>query len=283
MNPKHELRSKSITPKKRLFQHSASMNMNQICQSIDANGVATIEINRPDKRNAFDKSVVLELTQAFTEVSQSTSARIVVLRGAGPVFCSGGDIHWMRQVADSDFEQRHAAAELIIKLMHTVYTCPFPTIAAVQGAAFGGGVGLLACCDFVHTTKSLKWATNRGELGVIPACIAPFIIERLGRTKTIQLLLHAQQMTASEGLAIGLIDEIHEDIQAMNSRISAVQNELLQASPEVQRGAKEFIRKVHSTELASLSSLAATTMANSWASSDCKKDMLAFVEKVPHA
>ena len=90
-------------------------------------------------------------------------------------------------------------------------------------------------------------------------------------------------MTASEGLAIGLIDEIHEDIQAMNSRISAVQNELLQASPEVQRGAKEFIRKVHSTELASLSSLAATTMANSWASSDCKKDMLAFVEKVPHA
>ena len=87
------------------------MNMNQICQSIDANGVATIEINRPDKRNAFDKSVVLELTQAFTEVSQSTSARIVVLRGAGPVFCSGGDIHWMRQVADSDFEQRHAAAE----------------------------------------------------------------------------------------------------------------------------------------------------------------------------
>ena len=257
--------------------------MNQIIQSLDDNGVATIEINRSEKRNAFDESVVLDLTQAFTEISESTQTRIVILRGAGSVFCAGGDIHWMRQVAEGDFEQRHATAELIIKLMHTVYTCPFPTIAAVQGAAFGGGVGLLACCDFVHATKNLKWATNRGELGVIPACIAPFIVERIGRTKTTQLLLHAQAMTADQGLAIGLIDEVHEDIQKMDRRINDLQNELLQISPEVQRGTKEFIRAMHSIELASLSSLAATTMANSWASSDCKKDMSAFVGKAPSA
>lgn len=255
--------------------------MKLINQSIDANGVATIEINRPDKRNAFDESVIVELTQAFAEVSESTQTRIVILRGAGPVFCAGGDIHWMRQVAEGNFEQRHATAELIIKLMYTVYTCPFPTIAAVQGAAFGGGVGLLACCDFVHATKNFKWATNRGALGVIPACIVPFIIERIGRVKTNQLLLRAQAMTADQGLTIGMIDEVHDDAQAMDLRINDFQNELLQVSPEVQRGTKEFIRAMHSIELASRSSLAATTMANSWASSDCKKDMSAFTTQSP--
>lgn len=253
--------------------------MTQINQSLTNDGVATIEINRPEKRNAFDEPIMLELIQAFAEVSGSTQTRMVVLRGAGPVFCAGGDIHWMRSVADSDFEQRHTMAELISKLMNSIYACPLPTIAAVHGAAFGGAVGLLACCDFVHATKSLKWATSEGKLGIIPACIAPFIVERIGRAKTTQLFLHAHQLSAEQGLALGLIDEIHEDVSSMNRRLQDLQEQLLRASPNAQRGAKQFLRNMQGADIASFSSLSATTLANSWASPDGKEGMSAFVDK----
>jgi len=245
----------------------------------DARGVATVTIDRPAVHNAFDDQTIAALTALLGDLGADTSARVVVLRGAGRHFSAGADLNWMRRMADYDEAENVADARALAALLDTLARLPQPTVAVVQGAALGGGSGLVAACDMVIAAADARFAFSEVRLGLIPAVISPHALAAIGARAARRYFLTAEQFGADEALRMGLVHEVCpvEELDARAEKLIA----MLAANPrQAMAEAKRLIADVtgRARDAALLDDLAARIAARR-ASPEGREGVGAFLDK----
>jgi methylglutaconyl-CoA hydratase len=206
-----------------------------------AGSVATVTLNRPDVHNAFDEILIAELTEVYTRLNADPGVRAIVLQGAGTSFCAGADLHWMARMADYTPEENRADARALQQMLAAIAHSPKVTLARVQGVAMGGGVGLVAVCDLAIAAPEAHFALSEVRLGLVPAIIGPYVLEKVGLGTARALFVTGERFTAEEARRIGLVQQvvpIEELDAALQRNISLV----LQAGPEAIATAKRLLR-----------------------------------------
>jgi methylglutaconyl-CoA hydratase len=244
-----------------------------------ASGIAVITLNRPEVHNAFNATLVAELTATLRGLGADATVRAVVLVGAGASFCAGADLNWMKKMATFSRAQNVADAKALADMLMILYRLPKPTIARVHGAALGGGVGLVACCDIAIGTPDAVFALSEARLGLIPATISPYVVEAIGARAARRLFLTAERFTAEEAFRLGLLHELAAASE-LDDRIDAVLGLLLKAGPEAQAECKTLLRAVaHRPIDAVLIADTAERIATVRSSPEGKEGIAAFLAK----
>ena len=243
------------------------------------NGVYTIALNRPEIRNAFNDVLIGEIREAFEAVSRRTDVRCVVLAAHGPAFCAGGDLNWMRRIADYTREQNLADAGGLAAMLRAIDQCPHPTIARVQGDVFAGGLGLVSACDVAVCADSATFCLSEVKIGLIPATISPYVVRAIGARASRRYFLTAERFSAAEAHRIGLV---HESVpmDQLDASVQAVVQALCANSPMAVKDAKRLVDTVAGQDINE--ALIATTVAgiaDSRASADGKEGVQAFLDK----
>ncbi len=211
-------------------------------------GVATVTLNRPDVRNAFNDEVVAELAAVFLELGKRAEVRCVVLAANGPAFCAGADLNWMKSVATYTREQNVEDAGGLARMLEILYRCPKPTIAKVQGDAYAGGIGLVSACDIAVAADGAHFCLSEVRLGLIPATISPYVIRAMGARAAHRYFLTAERFGAAEAQRIGLV---HETVAAeeLDARVAALAKALVQNGPEAMAACKKLVHDVAGHEI----------------------------------
>jgi methylglutaconyl-CoA hydratase len=217
--------------------------MDTPCDVTVRDRVATVTLNRPEIHNAFDETLIASLTAAFVSLDDNADVRVVVLTGAGKSFCAGADLNWMRRMAAFGKEENLADANALAGMLRALYALSKPTIARVGGAAYGGGVGLVAACDIAIAVPEATFALSEARLGLIPATIGPYVIEAIGARQARRYFLTAERFDAQEARRIGLVHELVA-ADAIDARIDALIATLQTAGPAAQLECKALIRGV---------------------------------------
>ncbi|WP_404367262.1 enoyl-CoA hydratase-related protein [Marinobacter sp.] len=204
-------------------------------------GVTEVVLNRPDKRNAFDDVIIQQLIQALEEAEQDGATRVVVLRSEGRHFSAGADLAWMRRMADNSHEANLEDARQLARLLERLNTLSKPVIGLVQGAAYGGAVGLAACCDIVIATPETRFCLSEVKLGLIPAVISPYVVRAIGERQARRYFLSAEVFDAVEAQAFGLVHLVEGTEVAMWERCDQLLEQLRQNGPEAMQAAKSLI------------------------------------------
>jgi methylglutaconyl-CoA hydratase len=205
--------------------------------------VATITLNRPAVHNAFDDAMIAQLNDHLARVTADPSLRALVLRAAGKSFSAGADLEWMRRMATYSMAQNVADAGGLATLMHRLDQLPIPTLALVQGSAFGGGVGLVACCDIAIAATSAKFCFSEVKLGLIPAVISPYAVAAIGARAARRYFLTAEIFDAATAHALGLVHQVIE-AEALDLAAEAILASLAHGGPGAQAASKALIRTV---------------------------------------
>lgn len=253
--------------------------METILQARDERGVATVRLNRPEVHNAFDDVLIAALTAALERLGDDPSVRAVVLCGAGRSFSAGADLDWMRRMAAQSFAANVADAAGLAKLMHTLDRLPKPTLALVQGAAYGGGVGLVACCDIAIASMRASFCLSEVKLGLTPATIAPYVVSAIGPRWARRLFQTAEAIDAERAREIGLVHEVVEELElaAAGEKVLAA---LLQGAPGAQADAKDLVFLCESRAVdADLSAETGRRIAVRRACDEGREGVSAFLDK----
>ncbi|MDX3773615.1 enoyl-CoA hydratase/isomerase family protein [Chromatiaceae bacterium AAb-1] len=224
------------------------MNNNYTTISIDNRGVATLTLNRPDMHNAFDDAMIAELIQLLDDLAANNAVRVLLLTANGKNFSAGADLNWMRSMAQKNYDENLADASQLARLMQALDTFPCPTIALVQGAAFGGALGLIACCDIAIATDNASFCLSEVKIGLIPAVISPYVIRAIGERHSRRYFITAERFNAQQALTLGLLHQVVADEQLSEAADQMI-NILLQNSPAAIYAARELIRLVASKPL----------------------------------
>lgn len=217
--------------------------MNETSCQVSSGTVARVRLNRPALHNAFDATLITALTDAFEQLGRDARVRVVVLEGAGVSFSAGADLNWMRGMAAASEAENRADSLRLAHLMRTLDELPKPTIARVHGAAFGGGVGLIACCDIAIGATDAKFGLTESKLGLLPAVISPYVIAAIGPRQARRYFATAEIFDAAQAQRIGLL----HDVVAADALDAAVQHQvdlLLKAGPVASATAKALVRNV---------------------------------------
>ncbi|MDN3518728.1 enoyl-CoA hydratase/isomerase family protein [Aquisalimonas lutea] len=206
-------------------------------------GVATVTMNRPDRHNAFDDTLIAELTGILRDLAADDGVRVVVLAGRGKSFSAGADLNWMRRMAGYTREQNEADALALAELMETLDGLAKPTIARVHGAAFGGGVGLVACCDIAVAADAATFCLSEVKLGLIPAAISPYVVKAMGEQQARRYFVTAERFDAAEARRVGLIHE-HVPAEGLDERIHEFLRQMRGNGPEAMAASKDLARAV---------------------------------------
>src|SRR5271166_5134733 len=207
--------------------------MNALLENLDGRGVATLTLNRPDRHNAFDDALIAELTNALKRLAGRSDVRMVVLASTGRSFSAGADLDWMRRMAGYSQDANLADAAALANMLHTLDRLPKPTIALVQGPAYGGGVGLAACCDTVIASERATFCLSEVKLGLTPATISPYVINAMGARWARRYFVSAEVFSAARAQAIGLVHEVVAETALEETKESLVKA-LLQGAPGAQ-------------------------------------------------
>jgi methylglutaconyl-CoA hydratase len=206
-------------------------------------GVALVGLNRPDVHNAFDETLIAEITACLTALDTDPTVRAVVLYGEGKSFCAGADLGWMRRMANYSYDENIADAGALARMLHTLHRLSKPTVACVQGAAYGGGVGLIACCDIAIASTAATFAFSEAKLGLIPATIGPYVVQAIGARYAHRYFLTGERFDAAEAYRIGLVHDIAPPDE-LDAKVNEMLGTLLVAGPNAQAAAKALIRSV---------------------------------------
>ena len=254
------------------------------CETIDVdvrNDIGLVALNRPELHNAFNATLINELTTVLLALDADASVRAVVLTGHGRSFCAGADLNWMKKMAGYDAAQNLADAQALALMLRTLYGLGKPTVACVRGAAVGGGVGLVACCDIAVAAHDATFSLSEAKLGLIPATISPYVIEAIGARAARRYFLTAERFTAAEAFRIGLVHDIVPEPE-LDTRINELLGALLVAGPVAQLECKALIRGVaHRPIDADVIAGTAEHIAAVRASPEGREGVAAFLEKRP--
>jgi methylglutaconyl-CoA hydratase len=252
-----------------------------LLETVDARGVATLTLNRPDRHNAFDDGLIAELTASLRRMGERTDVRVVVLTGAGRSFSAGADLEWMRRMAAASRAANLADAAALGRLMHTLDRLPKPTIALVQGAAYAGGVGLVACCDIALASDRAVFCLSEVKLGIIPAAISPYVIQAIGGRQARRYFLTAEPFSAARAREIGLVHEVVPEAE-LSATLDRVIAALQLGGPSAQAAAKELVFLCQGRAIdAGLSAETAQRIAIRRASPEGREGLSAFLDKRP--
>ena len=258
---------------------SLGMSSQRLLTETAPSGVVTLTLNRPEVHNAFDDELIAELTAEFRRLEGADGIRAVVLAANGKSFSAGGDLGWMRRMADYSQEENFKDAFRLSEMLRSLDRLSAPTIAKVQGAAFGGGVGLAACCDIAIASEDAFFCFSEARLGLIPAAISPFVMAAIGARPARRYFLTAERFTAVEAHRLGLVHVVvsPEDLDEAVERITG---ELLQSGPAASRAAKDLIGAVSGRPIdrATLEDTA-SRLAAARAGDEARERIEAFLEK----
>lgn len=244
-----------------------------------ANQTATIWLNRPEIHNAFNEVMISELIKAFNEVSALDDVRVVVLRGHGKSFCAGADLNWMRDVAQYSYEQNYKESLQLSDCFFTIYNCPKPTIALVHGAAIGGANGLLSACDMAICDDETVFSLSEVKIGIVPACISPYVIKRVGEYGAKELMLTGKRIKGKEAGHFRLVNKSLPDIE-LEAYLDELISLLKSSGPKAMTQCKTLIDQVsNKISLHEALSYTAQMIAEIRASEEGQEGMAAFLEK----
>lgn len=252
--------------------------MSALKTSLDARGVATLMLDRPDVHNAFDDALIAELNSAIDRFRAHPDVRLLVLRANGRSFSAGADLAWMKRMAACSRDENIADAQELERLMHSLYAFPKPTMAVVQGAAFGGAVGLVSCCDIAIASDNASFSLSEAKLGLAPAVISPFVIAAIGPRQASRYFLTAERFSAERALDMELVHEVvaADELSAAAERMIAT---LLDNGPVALMACKALIRQVVPATDDEQRDYTTTLIASLRTSQEGQEGLSAFFEK----
>jgi len=248
---------------------------------VDDRGVATLTLNRPEVHNAFDAELVTRLIELLMETKSRRDVRVVVLTGAGRSFSAGADMQWMRSMAHCSEEENFEDALHLADLMSLLNTMPLPTIACVNGHAYGGGVGLLACCDIVLASSEARFALSEVRLGLVPAVISPYVVAAIGERHARRLFLSGEAMNVKLARRVGLVHEIAKP-QKLEAALEHQVGMLLKGGPDALRECKRLVFTIEHGGVSADNALKRRTaeiIAERRVSDEGQEGLAAFLEK----
>ncbi|TET16841.1 MAG: enoyl-CoA hydratase/isomerase family protein [Candidatus Cloacimonadota bacterium] len=241
--------------------------------------IATIILNRPKVRNAFNWTMIEELFQAFRKIKSDSDIRIAVLTGEGTCFCAGADLNWMKDVMKRSYEENYEESLKLAELFYLLYTLPKPLIGMINGPAIGGGTGFVSVCDIAIASENARFSFSEVRIGLVPSDISPFMIRKCGGEGRIrEYFLTGRRLTAEDALNIGLVNKVVPDKQLVTA-VQEITNELLQGSPNALRVCKELLEKVPLLPFDKVREYTAQTLAHLRKSEEAQEGMNAFLEK----
>ncbi|MEE4232757.1 gamma-carboxygeranoyl-CoA hydratase [Pseudomonas viridiflava] len=245
----------------------------------DPRGFATLWLNRPDKNNAFNAQMIRELILALDEVQSQPALRFLLVRGRGKHFSAGADLAWMQQAAELDYNTNLDDARELAELMYNLAKLKIPTLAVVQGAAFGGALGLISCCDMAIAADDAQFCLSEVRIGLAPAVISPFVVQAIGERAARRYALTAERFSAQRAQQIGLIAE-HYPLTALDEQAALWVDNLLLNSPQAMRASKDLLREVGSGELTpALRRYCESAIARIRTSAEGQEGLRAFLNK----
>ena len=241
--------------------------------------VATVWLNRPDVRNAFNEQTITELTAAFTALGEVESIGAIVLAANGTAFCAGADLNWMRRMAGYSHDENRADAMQLANMLRTIYLCPKPVVAKVQGDCYAGGMGLVAACDIAVAVEDAHFCLSEVKLGLIPATISPYVIKAMGENAARRYFLTAERFNAREALRIGFVHEV-ATAAALDGQVDIIAQALMANSPNAVREAKTLVRDIAGQVVTdTLVADTAQRIANIRASDEGREGVQSFLDK----
>ena len=214
--------------------------MDKVITQIDSRGIARVILNNPDKHNAFDDQMIIQLTEAFEAVATNSDVRIMLLQSEGKSFSAGADRGWMKRMARYSYQQNLSDAHALAAMLKALHQMPIPTIARVQGAAFGGALGLISCCDIAVASSKASFALSEVKIGLVPSTISPYVIAAIGERHAKRYFMTAERFDANTALQISLVHEAVEE-RFLDDKVEQLITMILSNGPEAVVAAKQLV------------------------------------------
>jgi methylglutaconyl-CoA hydratase len=242
-------------------------------------GIATVTLNNPDKHNAFDDKIIEELTVAFEQINNNKDVRVMILAATGKNFCAGGDLAWMKRMASYSYDENIHDSKALAKMFDDLNHLAVPTIARVQGIAFGGGVGLVSCCDMAVATPDAGFSLSEVKIGLIPAVISPYVVAAIGQRAARRYFMTAERFDAQTALELGMVSKVVEKEQ-LDHEIDKLAETLLANGPAAIVNAKQLVFDVAGRKIdADLIDFTCGRIAEIRVSAEGQEGLTAFLEK----
>ncbi|WP_457389566.1 enoyl-CoA hydratase/isomerase family protein [Roseateles sp. P5_E1] len=250
------------------------------CLTVTTTGhVARVTLNRPEVRNAFNETLIAELTGTFNALGERDDLRAIVLAAEGKAFCAGADLNWMKAMAGYSWDENHADASKLADMLWAIYSCPVPVIARVQGDVYAGGVGLVACADIVVAVDAAGFCLSEAKLGLLPATIGPYVVRALGEQASRRYFVTAERFTAGEAKALGLVHEVIA-ADALDAKVDELVAAVTANGPAAARACKQLVKDVASREITpELRDNTARRIADIRASAEGREGVQSFLSK----
>jgi methylglutaconyl-CoA hydratase len=247
--------------------------------SLRSAGVTQVTMAREAVFNAFDETMMTELDNAFAELAQDAGVRVIVLAGAGRHFSAGADLQWMQRASAASLEWNLEDARRFAAMLWRIANCPKPTLARIQGAALGGGVGLACACDIAIATEDASFSVSEARFGILPAVIAPYLVNAVGLRQARRLALTATRITAAQALALGLVQQV-TSVETIDAAVDATVTELLAGGPQAQREIKQLYAQLEVGPVsAEVRELSAQTISRVRGTDEAREGFAAFLAK----
>jgi methylglutaconyl-CoA hydratase len=241
-------------------------------------GVLEVTLDRPDVHNAFNDELIAEAIDLFSNIDTS-AARAVVLRGTGKNFCAGADLNWMSRMVTYTRDENVRDSSLLAKMYALIDECPLPVIGRIQGAAIGGGVGLVAVCDVAIAMSDSKFGLSEVKLGILPAVISPYVIAKIGASHARALFLTGERFEAERAMRIGLVHRVVDTVEALDAAVYETVTQLKTSGPEAVRECKKLIAYVASHDRTDAIPYTIDAIATRRVSEEGQAGMQAFLQK----
>jgi len=259
------------------------MSYSTLQVGLDSRGVLTVSLNRPEVRNAFNEEMIDELGRVFTSDALQKEVRVIVLKGEGSVFCAGGDLNWMKKSVDRTRDENLNDTRRLTQMFKVMNECAKPVIGLIQGAAIGGGVGLVSICDLVIASEQTEFSLSEVRLGIVPSCIGPFVISKIGPSHARALFISAQRFRAPRALAIGLVHQVVPFNQDLTPALEEILRGILQCGPNAIQVAKKLVLDLswpeRRTHLSDCYEFVAKILADLRVTPEGQEGVRAFLEK----
>lgn len=242
-------------------------------------GVTQVSMSRPDVFNAFDETMIVELGQVFSQLAADDSVRVIVLSGEGKHFSAGADLQWMQRASTASQGWNLADARVFAQMLSDIESCPKPTVARVQGAALGGGVGLICACDIAIAADNARFAVSEAKFGIIPSVIGPYLTNAVGKRQAKRLALTTTKINVNEAFRLGIVQECVA-LDDLDDRIDVTVKELLAGGPNALSEIKDLYAQLEVGPITDeVRELTAQTISRVRGTDEAKEGFSAFLEK----